>query len=371
MVSIDDGSVRVLKKISHRLIGKGNMRISPDGRYIAYDLLQKGDITHRDIYILATDGRYDAPLIEKSSNDVLLDWCPDGKSLLFRSDRTGSWDAWRIRVKEGKPDGNSELVKKDLGSIGPLGFTRDGSFYFMSFMGGMDIYTAKIDLSTGKIVDGPENPIEREVGGNVSAAWSPDGKYLAYIAAGSIHIRSEETGEEKEISPQPGFYGIEWFPDGSSLKVYGEDTEGNRALFRVDTETGAVETLLMQTPEVQLHRCCLGPEGKNIYYNSYRDSENLSSIFAYEIQSRQKKEIWRGEGKIDGPVPSPDGQCLVMEIYQADGSGSHLAVMSINGGEIRELAESSSGGEFAWTPDSKQLLFAKFVAGSGWGSSRQ
>lgn len=346
MVSVDDGSVRFLKKISHQLIGKVNMHISPDGCYIAYDLLQKGDITHRDIYILSTDGRYDAPLIEKSSKDVLLDWYPDGKSLLFRSNRTGSWDAWRIRVKDGKPDGTAELVKKDFGSIGSLGFTRDGSFYFMSFMGGMDICTAKIDLSKGKIVDGPENPIERGVGRNVSAAWSPDGKYLAYIAAGSIHIRSEETGKEKEISPQPGFYGIEWFPDGLSLKVYGEDTEGNRGLFRVDTETGAVETLLMQTPEVHLHRCCLGPKGKNIYYKSYRDSENLSSIFAYDIQSRQKKKIWHGEEKLEGPVPSPDGQWLAMEIYQAGGSSSHLAVMPINGGEIRELAESSSGGEF-------------------------
>jgi len=371
MVSVDDGSVRFLKKISHQLLGKVNMRISPDGRYIAYDLLQKGDITHRDIYILSTDGRYDAPLIDKSSKDVLLDWCPDGKSLLFRSDRTGSWDAWRIRVKEGKPDGAAELVKKDVGSLSSLGFTRDGSFYFMSTMGGMDIYTAKIDLSRGKIVDGPENPVERGVGRNVSAAWSPDGKYLAYIAARSIHIRSEETGEEKEISPQPGFYGIEWFPDGLSLKVYGEDAEGNRGVFRVDIKTGAVETILMQTPEVHLHRCYLGHEGKNIYYRSYRVSENLSSIFAYEIYSKKKKEIWSGEGKVEGPVPSPDGKWLAMEIYQADGSSSHLAVMPIKGGEIRELAESSSGGEFAWTPDSKQLLFAKFVAGNGWGSSRQ
>ncbi|MEE9502964.1 MAG: tetratricopeptide repeat protein [Candidatus Aminicenantaceae bacterium] len=372
MVSANDGSIRILKKGNPKYkFLNGRMRISPDGRYIAYDWPPEGDSSNRSIFILAADGSYDAPLIDKSSNDFLLDWCPDGKSLLFRSDRTGSWDAWRIRVKDGRVDGTAELVKKDLGSIDPLGFTRNGSFYFMSSLGGMDIYTARIDMSTGKIIEGPEKSVERGVGKNVSASWSPDGKNLAYIAAGSIHIRSENTGEEKEISPQPGFYGIEWFPDGSSLKVYGEDKDGNRGLFRVDAKTGAVETLLMQTSEAPLHRVCLGPDGKNFYYSSYRDLENLSFIFAYEIKSRQKKEIWRGEGKVGHPLPSPDGQWLAMEIYQNGGSGSRLAVMPATGGEIRELAESSSLGEYVWTPDSKQLLFAKFVAGSGWGTSRQ
>jgi Tol biopolymer transport system component len=373
MVSADDGSIRILKKSNPKYkYLNGRIRISPDGRYIAYDWPLEGSRPDRDIFILAVDGSYDAPLINKPSNDFLLDWCPDGRGLLFRSDRTGSWDAWRIPVKDGKTDGPAELIMKNLGAVEPLGFSRKGALYFMSSLGGMDIYTARIDLSTGMIIEGPEKPIERSVGKNVSASWSPDGKYLAYIAERSIHVRSEETGEEKEISPQPGFYGIEWFPDGSSLKVYGEDEHGNRGLFRIDTKTGAVEKILMQTPEAPLHRVCLGPDGKNIYFSSYQDSENISSIFAYEIQSRRKKEIWRGEGEVGRPVPSPDGQWLAMEIHQRGESGCRrLAIMPTTGGEIRELAESSTGGEYVWTPDSKQLLFAKFVAGSGWGSSRQ
>jgi Tol biopolymer transport system component len=370
MVSVDDGSMRILKKSNPKYLN-GRMRISPDGRYIAYDWPPEGDNSSRNIYILAADGSYNAPLIEKPSNDVLLDWCPDGKDLLFRSDRTGTWDAWRIRFKEGKTAGPAVLIKQDLGAIEPLGFMRNGTFFFMSSYMGMDIYTARIDLRTGKVIEEPEMPIERGVGKNVSAAWSPDGKYLAYISEGSIHVRSEKTGEEKEISPQPGFYGLEWFPDGSSFKVYGEDIEGKRGLFRVDIETGIVDKLLIQTHEAPLHRVCLGPMGKNIYFSSYQDSENLSSIFAYDIQLRKKMKIWSGEGKAGRPVPSPDGRWLATEIQLGSESVGHLAVMSIRGGEMRDLAESSSGNDFTWTPDSKQILFAKFVAGSGWGSSHQ
>ncbi len=373
LVSTTNGSIKMLKESwpNKYPYWNGRMRISPDGRYIAYNWPPEGDRTSQSIFLLATDGTYDAPLIDKTSNDVLLDWCPDGRSLLFRSDRTGSWDAWRIRINDGKADGPAELVKKNIGAIEPLGFTQDGSFHFISSLGGWNIYTAKIDLSAGTVTELPVNPIERNVGGNVSAAWSPDGKYLAYIAAGAIYTRSEETGEEKKISPQPGFYGIEWFPDGLSLKVYGEDGKGNRGLFRVNTRTGAVETLLMQTPEVGLHRVSLGPEGKYIYLSTYRTSENLSSISAYEIQSKLRREIWRGAGKVGRVVPSPNGQWLAAEIQKPGMSDSFLVIMPLSGGEMRELAASNSGGEFAWTPDSKQLLFGKFVAGEGWGSSQQ
>ncbi|MBN2266191.1 MAG: PD40 domain-containing protein [Candidatus Aminicenantes bacterium] len=377
LVSVDDGSIRVLKRSDPKLrYLNGRIRISPDGRYIAYDWPPESSDGNRNIFILSVDGSYDAPLIERSSNDTLLDWCPDGKSLLFRSDRTGSSDAWRIWVKDGRADGPAELVKKDLGLIQPLGFTQGGSFYFMNSTGGWDICTAKIDLNASGVIEGPENPLEEGVGRNVSAAWSPDGKFLAYITSGPgrdpvIRVRSEETGREREISPQPGFYGVEWFPDGSSLKVYGEDKEGDRGLCRVDTRDGAVETLLKQTPEAPLHRACLGPEGKTIVYSSYQESEDLSSIIAYEIHSKRKREIWRGKGKVGLPKSSPDGQWLALEIPQGNGSERKLAVMPATGGEMRELAVSNSGGDFVWAPDSQQILFAKLIPGSGYGNSRQ
>ncbi len=384
MVSVDDGSIRILKKGNPKYkYWNGPVRISPDGRYIAYNWPPQADRDSQNIFILSTDGSYDAPLIERTSNDVLLDWCPDGKSLLFRSDRTGSWDAWRIRVKDGKAVGPAELIKKDVGPIKSLGFTQQGSFYFMNSLGGWDICTAKIDLKAGKVIEGPKNPLEQGVGRNLSASWSPDGKHLAYFndvpnGALVIRIRTEETGEEREISTPPGSYGIEWipygidwFPDGSSIKVYGADKKGNRGLFRIGIETRAVETLLMQTPEAPLQRVCLGPDGKTIHYSSYQASENTSSIFAYDIQEKRTKEIWRGEGKVGRPLASPDGQWLAVEIPGGDGSKKKLVVMPATGGEMRELTESNSGNDFIWTPDSKQILFGKYVPGSGWGSFRQ
>jgi Tol biopolymer transport system component len=117
----------------------------------------------------------------------------------------------------------------------------------------------------------------------------------------------------------------------------------------------------MQTPETPLHRASLGPDGRTIYYSSYQDAGNISAIIAYDIRSRRTREIWRGEGKVSRPIPSPDGQWLAVEVPQSNGSGTKLAIMPATGGEMRELVVSNSGGDFTWAPDSKQILYAKVV----------
>ena len=114
LVSVADGSVRVLKTLDWRSpIG---VSFSPDGRYIAYDLA-KEDSPNRDIFLLATDGSRETPLIEHPANDQYPVWAPDGKRILFVSDRTGSLGAWLIEVADGKPRGAPELVKPDIGPI--------------------------------------------------------------------------------------------------------------------------------------------------------------------------------------------------------------------------------------------------------------
>jgi hypothetical protein len=58
------------------------------------------------------------------------DWSPDGKRVLFSSDRSGWIDLWAIRLTDGQPEGAPELMKADLGSVEPLGMTRSGAFYY-------------------------------------------------------------------------------------------------------------------------------------------------------------------------------------------------------------------------------------------------
>ncbi|MCJ7502056.1 MAG: tetratricopeptide repeat protein, partial [Acidobacteriia bacterium] len=79
LVSVADGSVRVLKTLDWQFPGKTSF--SPDGRYIAYDCPASEGSPSRDIFLLSTDGKRESPLIEHPANDLYPVWTPDGKRI--------------------------------------------------------------------------------------------------------------------------------------------------------------------------------------------------------------------------------------------------------------------------------------------------
>ena len=120
----------------------GQMKFSPDGRYIAFDL-------RNDIDLLSTDGKTEGPLVRHPANDRLLGWTPDGHHILFASDRSGAIDAWILPVAEGRPGREPELLRKDIGEISPLGLTRDGAFFYGHSKDTQKIYLASLDRKAG------------------------------------------------------------------------------------------------------------------------------------------------------------------------------------------------------------------------------
>lgn len=72
----------------------------------------------------------------------------------------GSLDAWMILVQEGGGQGAPKLVKKGIGDVGPMGFTRKGAFYYSVGTGTLDVQIAELDSATGKILasQAPVNP---------------------------------------------------------------------------------------------------------------------------------------------------------------------------------------------------------------------
>jgi len=92
LVSAADGSVRTLKSLNW--VYPKKMDFSPDGKFIVYDSTVKEGSDERDIFVLATDGSREVRLVEHPANDIFPVWTPDGKAVLFASDRSGAMDAW-------------------------------------------------------------------------------------------------------------------------------------------------------------------------------------------------------------------------------------------------------------------------------------
>ncbi|MFQ5891022.1 MAG: hypothetical protein ACE5JR_13420 [Gemmatimonadota bacterium] len=376
LISVSDGSLRVLKTFDWR--SPLEMRFSPDGRYIAYDLLRREDSATRDIYLLAVDGSREIPLVEGPAIDRVLDWTPDGQRLLFDSDRDLSPGAgrraWLIEVADGKPIGEPALVTPEIQAIRGLGFSRDGSYYYCC--GGEDdfatnLYLATLGAATGKLQT--REIIASNLGFATAAEWSPDGRQLAYAwhhwpFPSTLGIRSVETGEERRLPltiARKKRFGLRWSPDGLSLLVQGRDLKAQWGIYRIDAQTGKA------TPVVQ--SCCVGwptwsPEGQVIFL-SWNSGDESRRVVVRDLDTGGEQELYHmtPPAYLSHLAISPDGRWLaffwagVPTWWEAQGTWA-LKVLSLAGGEPRELARLPVHWRFrpslAWTPDSRHIIYS-------------
>jgi len=374
-ISAADGAVRSLKRLDWRWPQK--ISLSPDGRYVLYDALRQKDSAERDVWMLSTGAASEEVLIQHPADDYAPLWSPDGKKVLFASDRTGATSLWAVAVAQGKAQGAPELVKANVGRISPLGFTREGSYYYGLGVGMEDIYVAELDPATGKVLGSPERITERFLGANSAPAWSPDGRQLAYLShrgpatkrPGSLTvvIRSVPTGEERDLPTKLNLSPpVQWFPDGRSLLVSARENQGGWSFYRMDAQSG--DTSLIgpaATPGGGFPHPALSPDGKAVFF-SYRDVKaRRSSIWAREIQGGREQELYRTPG-IEGVASlalSRDGRQLVFALPDHG-----LYCMPAGGGGAREILRRSNThgpGRLAWTPDGRYVLAARDTGSPG------
>ena len=378
LISVKDGTVNILETLKGCAVYY--LYFSPYGRYIGYDYPQKKGSQDRDIFIYSIEEKREIPLIQHSANDRFAGWTPDGKHILFSSNRLGTLDAWVISVEEGNPQGDPILVKKEIGSIEPMEFAPDGSFYYGIGFKIRDVYTGILDKERGKFLSSPEKLTGPFVGNNFSPEWSPDGKYLAYISkrhpdlsygSNSLYIRDLETGEEREVVRPSKIRllggvsrGICWSPDGRSILSSGFEEKG-QGIYVVDVKTGEMTTLLYG--EAKIFNPSWSADGKTIFFIERNFKKEISRVFHYDMETKEKKEIYSQSPNLLWLIPSPDGKLLAFmthKKHEGEGIGV-LMVLPVEGGEPREVAKITGAGEeswtMAWTPDGREILYGKYL----------
>jgi len=363
LVAITDGSVRILKTWHRRGVPKRAV-LSPDGRYVAFDFEQKDDLIRHDIFLMDLDTGDEIPLIEHPANDQLFGWTPDGRRVVFSSNRSSRRGLWMIEVADGTPQSQPRALVGQLEGR-PIGFSRDGSFYYDVGTTASNVYLTRLD-STGLDFEGePELVSSQFVGSTTLGDFSSDGSFLAYrarrLGPGDwvLIIYSVETSQERIVSPSPAFipetrmYGPRFSPDGQSLLVCGTGRESGYGLYTVDTETGTVKLITRGRTKLVLP-AVWSPDGKWIYVRW------KTSVSRLNPATGEETELYKGRWSPISFDVSPDGRWLAF--YPTRDS---LAVMPSGGGEPRQVVdmEGNAGNEnnlfIRWTPDGEHLLFSK------------
>jgi Tol biopolymer transport system component len=388
LVSVADGSTTALKSLDRE---STRAQFSPDGRHIVFDVPQADDPLRRDIYTLSIDDKRETPLVVHAADDRVLGWAPNGQALLFGSDRTGSQAFWAIPVADGKAQGSAHMIRAASPRTVPLGFSRDGRFFFGETKGAVDVYRARLDAATGKVLEPPERLIDQYEGFNLAPSYSPDGERLAYCSwrgsyrslgggAVGMHgnvlcIRSMATGEEQEFSKPFRSLGVgsitspRWAPDGKSILVYGyaKEAGGYGGDYLVDLQRGVANEVVYSTKDAKVGIGEWLSDGKTILFFRWDKKKGLSSLVARNLDTGDERVMreWPESARPNLAI-SPDHQRLCLSTVE--GGERVFSIMDPAGGEPRRLP-GTAGRMFGWTwaSDGRHVLFVGKAAEGGSG----
>jgi Tol biopolymer transport system component len=370
LISVENGSMRILKTLGNRR--SRFMNFSPDGRYIAYDVETEENSRIGDIHLLAVDGSQENSLVVHPANDGAPFWSPDGKQIVFMSDRSGTMALWILDVDNGKPEGNPRQIKEMGSQFGPMGLTPDGSLYYSLRKPELNVYVAELDFDACKVSSPPTKTSLSFEGTNYGQCWSPDGKRLAYASRRNFDppvllIRSIETGQERELSfetvrvlPSWGRTAPRWSPDGDSILATGLNKRNMPGLYLVDIETGKPTTVAEYEREKEggaPRWPAFSKDGKCIYY-----IRGDQTIVMHNLETHRERDLYRTDLNIYRLSMSPDGKKLAF--FEADEPirPNVVKTMPTLGGKPSELYTLKEGNRFSWgvglswTPDGDHII---------------
>ncbi|MCJ7583133.1 MAG: tetratricopeptide repeat protein [Candidatus Aminicenantes bacterium] len=223
-------------------------QLSPDGESIVGQRMKDGNW---DIYIWTVIGNQEIRLTKHPAMDSQPYWSPDGRYIVFMSDREKTEDLWAIPMQGIQPAGTPMRIKRNLGKNTRLtDFTASGALTMFMFNEGMsdDLFVLPIEPLTGE-AQSELLPFAKYPTG-FPQSWSPDGKRMAYtsrkgdIRLPGIFISQGGEKEDEEI-PVPDYFvaNLEWSRDGQYLIFPGWDPEKRLGIFQISLKDFKIEPL--------------------------------------------------------------------------------------------------------------------------------
>lgn len=231
---------------------------SPDGRKIAFS---RSVVSNFDIFIMDADGSNVRRLTTSAAVDLVPSFSHDGKRIAFESNREGEFRIYVMNADGADQRRISSGPGTDMGAK----FSPDGTrIAFASDRAGdgYDMYVMGAD-GTGikRLTTGVHNDFSR--------SWSPDSREIAFNGnrqgLGQIFIVDRDGGNMRQVTDNPGstpafspgglfpsFRGDvtpAWSPDGRKL-VFSSDRNGHFEIYTINTDGTGLQRLTY-TPQTR------------------------------------------------------------------------------------------------------------------------
>jgi len=374
------------KKVAYTLLNRTHPEqirvVGADGKYIAYEI-ETDSVKSKRIFTIPVQGGEPQLLVNHPSHNELVGWTPEGR-LFFLSDRSGTRALWTLRIRNGKADGEPELVRRDIGDSKPVGIDRNGAYYYRQQTEEREVYRTKLDSSSGEVVSGPSPVSQRYVGRSFCPAYSRDGRFLAYFSGPddsyNIHIRNLVTGEERELKSSMSYsyyQSLVWYPDGSALLIRGMKVgEIVLGLYRLNVTTGEIAPVLLAKGGGAYFSWAsnpsFSPDGRYLVFKTYEaDSTGVAAyrISRLDLRTKSQKDVFLPALPVQVRLfaLSPDGTQIVFGARS--GGFDYIGVVPVAGGESKVIYKYPAD-EFmrgflglTWTADGKGVLYHRTSIG--------
>lgn len=342
-------------------------KFSPDGKHIAYTANYNGN---QDVYVIPVLGGIPHRVTYQSFPDRMIDWHPNGESLLIGSTGTEGGrrllNQFSLVSKDGGFPEKLPLPYAELGSFSPDGskiayitaITED--YPLKRIRSGRNSDILIYDMATQKV----ENVTNR-IAIDGKPAWS--GNKLYFLSDENPQMRLNIWSYDpssKSLKQETNFTDF----DLGYLAAHGKELVYERGgeLYLMNAETGksskvsvdVVSDLSLEIPKkVDVSRSIsnmhLSPDAKRVLFEARGEIFNVPAKEGFSLNMTQSS------GAFDqNPAWSPDGKTIA---YWSDESGEYEIWVqeAMDTESARQLTKRKSGFGYTlyWSPDSKHIAF--------------
>lgn len=349
--------------------------ISPDGRYIIFDLLGQ-------LWRIPSAGGEATP-ITNAVSDTAEDFdpaiSPDGKLIVFEGDRPGGRALWMMPFSGGTPRRITSRPIEYFAYVSPA-WAPDGQR--IAYAIGDTVAILDIDSGTESALRVDSIPAAPYLPGatprNSAPSWSRDGARIAFVNTAPNQVRGD--GRIWEVNsaggvahPVTSMKGLApaWSPDGSRLAFFARDSSDRWQVW-TQVKSGDARRLTNHD-EVVTYRVRWAPDGRSLVYSAdgglWRVPADGGTPTSIPFHARVTMPRRRANlPPVTFPHPGDERVAKGFRSIALSPDARRLAMVALDslwvgevGSELRSVGSASGAGDNAltWSPDGREVAWTR------------
>ena len=278
---------------------------------------------NREIYMMDADGKNQRRLTNNDFPDTNPSWSPDGRRIIFVSDRNKN-----IADEEGPIMAGGGIIVGDM--------RKRPQIYVMD--------------ADGK----NQQRLSNEFFAEWQPSWSPDGRRIVFTSSGAMDVAGghwriyvmDADGRNKQNLSNEGEddYYPSWSPDGERIAFVSiRDGRGNQDIYVMNAD-GSNQQRLTEHPDHEWHPSW-SPDGERIAFTASRLPDVFtpakSDIYVIDADGENRRKLTKNPSRNTDPAWSPDGKRIVF-VSNRDGN-YEIYVMNADGArQVRRRTKDGS-----------------------------